>query len=217
MDKPNYPKQALREGILNALIHRDYSSVSGSVLIAVHPDRIEITNYGTLPIEIKPSDLKKNHLSMPRNPDIAHICFLRAWIEKLGRGTLKIIDNCKEYGFNEPKWISKAGTTSLVFSGIETIISKDDGVSDVVNDGVNDGVIDGVSDGVKDELINVTKIIAVNEGIKTSDIAKKLGKTKPTTERYIIVLRKTGIIERKGSFKTGGYYLTDKVKEQIKK
>ena len=117
IDKPRYPIQALREGVLNALIHRDYSNISGSATISIYPDKLEITNYGELPKELKTSDLKRNHLSLPRNPDIAHVSFLRGWIEKIGRGTLKIVEDCKEAGMREPRWISKSGFTTLTFFG----------------------------------------------------------------------------------------------------
>jgi len=117
IDKPRYPIQALREGVLNALMHRDYSNVSGSATISIYPDKLEITNYGELPKELKTSDLKRNHLSLPRNPDIAHVSFLRGWIEKIGRGTLKIVEDCKEAGMREPRWTSKSGFTTLTFFG----------------------------------------------------------------------------------------------------
>lgn len=116
-DFKRYPAMALREGILNALIHRDYENVSGTVLIAVYPDKIEISNSGELPKELTTADLKKNHLSLPRNPDIAQICFLRGWIEKLGRGTLKILEQCRELELKEPKWTSNKGVTTLLFFG----------------------------------------------------------------------------------------------------
>lgn len=114
-DIRKYPLEALDEGVLNAIIHRDYSSVSGSVLISIYPDKLEITNYGTLPPGWKTSDLKKNHLSLPRNPDIAHICFLKGWIEKLGRGTLLIVDACEQQGLKKPEWTVSGGSTTLTF------------------------------------------------------------------------------------------------------
>lgn len=109
----NYPNDALREAFINALIHRDYSNYSSNLLITIFPDRIEIMNHGQLPDDIKVADLKKNHLSQPRNPDIAQMVFLRGWIEKIGRGTLKIIDECKKVGLTEPRWTSNSGVTTL--------------------------------------------------------------------------------------------------------
>jgi ATP-dependent DNA helicase RecG len=114
-DSLQYPIQALREGAMNALIHRDYSNVSGSALISIYADKLEISNYGMLPDGLKPSDLKRSHLSMPRNPDIAHIFFLRGYIEKIGRGTIKIIEECKSAGLKEPTWTNKNNTINLTF------------------------------------------------------------------------------------------------------
>jgi ATP-dependent DNA helicase RecG len=114
-DVSMYPFEALREGVMNALIHRDYSNVRGSVSINIYADRLEIMNFGSLPEELKAADLKRNHMSLPRNPDIAHICFLRGYIDKIGRGTLKIIEDCKQFGLQEPKWISRTGVTTLTF------------------------------------------------------------------------------------------------------
>lgn len=114
-DRPKYPLLALREGVLNALIHRDYSNVSGGVSISIYPDRLEISNYGELPDELKVNDLKRNHPSLPRNPDIAHIFFLRGLIEQIGRGTLYILDYCQKAGLRTPQWVSKSGMTTLTF------------------------------------------------------------------------------------------------------
>lgn len=70
-----FPMAALREGVMNALVHREYGLVSSALSIIIYNDKLEITNSGKSPF--KQSELKKNHLSMPYNPDIAHIVFLK--------------------------------------------------------------------------------------------------------------------------------------------
>ncbi len=221
-----YPLQALREGILNALVHRDYSNPSGSAMIAFYPDRLEISNYGLLPETLKPSDLKKNHLSHPRNPDIAHICFLRGWIEKIGRGTLMILQECKTKGFPEAKWQSRSGITTLTFPGITVASLRNgvdkgvfdgiiNGVNDAINNGVIDGIIDGVSDGVSDGLIEVIKTLTQKEGIKAVEIANEIGRSKPTIERYLKILKTLNIVTFVGSPKIGGYVICKSFKEKI--
>jgi len=226
-DKLRYPKQALREGVLNAIIHRDYKNSSGSVLIGIYPNRLEISNFGGLPPDWKPQDLKFNHLSLPRNPDIAHMFYMKGYIEKIGRGTLMIIDETTKMGFKEPIWAVKASFTTLTFAGITTIITNkqkdgaNDGVNDVVNEGINDGinegVFDGVNEAVKEGLIRVVKVVVRNPGIVANDIAKSIKKAKATTERYIKLLRTIKLIEFKGAPKTGGYYLTEKAENRISK
>jgi ATP-dependent DNA helicase RecG len=68
-----------------------------------------------------PFALTKNHLSVPRNSDIANICFLRQLIEKIGRGTIKMIEDCESKGYPTPVWQSNSGATILTFKGIPKI------------------------------------------------------------------------------------------------
>ncbi len=99
---------------MNALVHRDYAQ-SGSITISVLQDSLRISNPGGLPKELKPSDLKKDHLSLPRNPDVAHVCFLQGLIDKVGRGTQRIIEDCQNAKLPEPKWESTRLETTLTF------------------------------------------------------------------------------------------------------
>lgn len=115
-DRPSFPQAALREGIMNALVHRDYDS-NGMITIEIHPDSLRVWNPGALPSELKPSDLKRTHPSIPRNPDIAHICYLRGLIEKVGRGTQRILEACRGARLREPKWESAGTGTTLIFGG----------------------------------------------------------------------------------------------------
>ncbi|MBU4485340.1 MAG: hypothetical protein KKD38_00290 [Candidatus Delongbacteria bacterium] len=57
-----------------------------------------------MPEDIQIKDLKRNHRSHPVNPDIAHIVYLRGFIDKLGRGTIKLVEECRNAGLREPVW-----------------------------------------------------------------------------------------------------------------
>ena len=213
----NYPKFALREGLMNALIHREFSSVSGTVHIAFYPTHLEIINSGSLFGGYSPNDLSKSHLSVPRNPDIAHICFLRQMIEKIGRGTVLMIEDCENKGYASPKWNSNPGYTTVVFPGVTVTAKNDDAVNDAVNDAVKKGQIDAVSDAVSDALIDaVNTIIKLNDGASIKDIMDATGKSNATVKRYLQVLREINYIEFKGSAKTGRYYLTNQAEKKIK-
>jgi len=113
-DRPLYPMAALREGILNALVHRDYN-LNGSITISILPELLQISNPGGLPDELSPADLKRDHPSVPRNPDIAHVFFLRGLIEKIGRGTQRIVEDCRNARLRDPKWQSSLLETKLTF------------------------------------------------------------------------------------------------------
>jgi ATP-dependent DNA helicase RecG len=115
-DRPEYPFEALREGLVNAFAHRDYSGFSGGVTVGIYPSRIEIWNSGHFPEGLQPSDLKKNHPSLPTNPDIAHVFYLRGLMERIGRGGQLIINACQDYGLTAPKWIDRpTGVTLTIF------------------------------------------------------------------------------------------------------
>jgi ATP-dependent DNA helicase RecG len=116
-DRPQYPFWALREGLVNAIIHRDYSVFTGGMTVGIYPNRIEIWNTGRLPQGWSLSDLKKDHPSQPANPHMAHVFYLRGIIERVGRGTLKILDECKAAGLRAPQWNEVAGGITLVFHG----------------------------------------------------------------------------------------------------
>jgi len=117
-DKPSYPLWSLREGILNALVHRDLSSPSGGMSIAIYPNRIKVWNSGSLPSGWDVDDLRVDHPSIPPNPDIAHVCFLRGLIEKLGRGTQLIVEEYENAGLEIPEWKSSAKGVELVFKNV---------------------------------------------------------------------------------------------------
>lgn len=105
-DTPLYPVQAVREALINALAHRDYSAASGGVSIHVFPRRLEIWNSGPLPKGITPENLARGQLSILRNPDIAHVLYLRGLMEKAGRGSVLMVRQCQEQGLPAPVWVS---------------------------------------------------------------------------------------------------------------
>jgi ATP-dependent DNA helicase RecG len=95
-----YPEPALREAILNAIIHKDYSSTW--IFLRVYDDRLELWNPGLLPEELTIEKLKERHSSYPRNPHIAEVFFKAGYIEAWGRGTTNIITECLTAGLPEP-------------------------------------------------------------------------------------------------------------------
>lgn len=206
-DELQYPLSALREGVLNALVHRDYTNISGSVSIIIDSVKLEVTNSGSLTLTL--SELKKSHLSMPINPDIAQIVFLRGYIEKIGRGTLKIIDACKEAGLETPVWSKDSNSVKLTF------FSNPDSYG--VIDRIIDGVIDGVTDAVRRRLKQIITILMETDGVRANYLSEKTNIPVSSLERYIKQLRKVGFVEFRGLPKTGGYYLSQTFLDKLSK
>ena len=113
MEPLEYPEPALREAILNAIIHKDYSSTN--IFLRVYDDRLRLWNPGVLPEELSVEELKKEHSSYPRNRNIANVFFKAGYIESWGRGTNKIIETCIEAGLPEPLIEEEQGGVSITF------------------------------------------------------------------------------------------------------
>jgi len=110
-----YPLDALREAVINAIVHRDYTAPS-NVQVEIYDDRIEIWNPGSLLPGITIEDLyKKEHKSVIRNKQIAQVFYDIGYIEKYGSGTIKIIDLCKQHGIPPPEFREVTGGFSVIF------------------------------------------------------------------------------------------------------
>tara|TARA_R110000765_G_scaffold9911_3_gene30853 strand:+ start:34949 stop:36343 length:1395 start_codon:yes stop_codon:yes gene_type:complete len=107
IEKEEYPVAAIREMILNALVHRNY--MGAPVQLRVYDDKISIWNEGFLPEGLTLEALKRPHASRPRNPVIADVSFKGGYIDAWGRGTIKIIDSCKAAELPEPEMIEQDG------------------------------------------------------------------------------------------------------------
>lgn len=110
-----YPPDALREALLNALIHRDYSRDEGSIRLTMFPGRLEIWNSGELPAGVTVKTLREGGISHLRNSQIANVLLLRGMIERMGTGGRRILALCKEAGLPAPKWEERGGGTQLTF------------------------------------------------------------------------------------------------------
>ncbi|MBP8113918.1 MAG: putative DNA binding domain-containing protein [Chitinophagaceae bacterium] len=111
IEKGEYPLAAIREMLLNALVHRNY--MGAPIQIRVYDDKISIWNEGSLPAGLTLAALKRSHSSRPRNPIIADVAFKGGYIDAWGRGTIKILDTCKEAELPEPEMQEQDGGFSI--------------------------------------------------------------------------------------------------------
>ena len=108
-----FPYKAVREAILNALIHRDYTS-TGRVMIRVYDDRMIVSNPGGLPPGITIFDLlQEEHESLPRNPILAQVCYYAKLVEQWGSGTIRMRNACRKQGLPDPAFVSTATSFSV--------------------------------------------------------------------------------------------------------
>lgn len=202
-------EEALREAVLNAIIHNDY--INGSYpVIEIYDDRMEIISSGGLPVGLSEKEFFESR-SLPRNKELMRVFSDVDLCEQLGSGTRKIFRNY-------PKEVVKISEhfISVVLPYNEeamSIMAEQRGVKSVSatspNAPVNEGVNEGVNGGVK---LNTTHkaILAVlkkNCELTAQQIADEIGKSKQTVERSIKFLKDNGFIKREGSDKNGSWIL----------
>ncbi|MBI4678133.1 MAG: putative DNA binding domain-containing protein [Elusimicrobia bacterium] len=90
VEHPEFPVAVLREGLVNAFAHRDYSVRGGNISIEVFPDRVAIVNPGGLPPGLSPEDFGRR--SVRRNPLVADLLFRAHKIERTGTGIGRMRD-----------------------------------------------------------------------------------------------------------------------------
>ena len=219
IDEYPVPKGALREAILNAIVHRDYST-GIPIQIKIYDDKIIIYNDGILPDHWDINDLLNAHRSRPHNPFIANTFFRSGQIEAWGRGIDRIKEECRRFGTEVPIFKSNGSDVATIFQWENTnyviinqenvivnqenvIVNEENDIIKVKNDIINDEN-DIISK--KDMMINtVLQIITQNENISADEIAKQIGKSLSTTMRHLKTLKKEKKIEYHGARKTGGY------------
>ncbi|MCK4735230.1 MAG: putative DNA binding domain-containing protein, partial [Methanophagales archaeon] len=121
IDKLEYPMKAIREGVINALIHRNYHEPADT-RVMIFDDRIEIVNPGSFPEGVTPE--KPRHI--PVNPILCQLMYDVGFIEKYGTGIYMIKELCEEYGIQEPGYEISDVETKLVFrsGGMAVVISE---------------------------------------------------------------------------------------------
>ena len=109
-----FHKDAFREILLNAIVHKDYSSCN-PIQISVYEDKIYIWNDGEMPPNLDSTDkLFMKHSSKPYNPKLANVFFKSGMIEAWGRGFEKIKEACRLYDGPLPEYeINESGIMVL--------------------------------------------------------------------------------------------------------
>ena len=180
-----YPVAAVREMILNALVHRNY--IGAPTQIRLYEDNFSVWNDGGLPEGISEEDLKKVHRSKPRNPLLADVCFKAGYIDSWGRGTIKIIEACEEAELPEPVLKEEQG-------GFLSKIFKDRFTEEQLKEM-------GLSERQVEAILYTKK----NGKITNSDYQKLSEVSERTALRDLDELSAKGILQKKGE-KKGTYY-----------
>ena len=190
-DRLPIPPAAMREILLNAVIHRDYADYGGHVAIAVFDDRVEFRSTGRLPAGITISDLSRNHRSHLRNPLIANTFHRTGAVEIWGRGTNEVIAACRAYGIEPPTFSEQEGTLTVTFrAAVGPLAIEPAGIEKLTK---RQGVI--------------LTLIRSKGSVTNTDVRTALGVSNETARQELIALVKAAIVVRQGKRKAAKYRL----------
>lgn len=102
-DRREYPRPALREAIVNAVTHRDYSLEDAQILLYIFDDRIEIRSPGILPNSVTLDNIR-THYSKPRNETIARVLLNLGFANRLGSGIPRMIRLMRDHVGRDPEF-----------------------------------------------------------------------------------------------------------------
>jgi ATP-dependent DNA helicase RecG len=185
-----YPREALRELVINALIHRDYTAL-GDIQIRVYNDRLEIWNPGGLPEGVRIEDLKREgHISKPRNPLLAQAFYYAALVERWGTGTTRVIQACLTSGLPEPDFVEEGG-------GFKVVLRKNRLTREWL-----------ATQGLNERQVNILLILQERAtSISNADYQAATGASKRTAARDIESLVERGLLRRVGQGGPGTHYI----------
>jgi ATP-dependent DNA helicase RecG len=182
-----YPEPALREAVLNAIVHKDYTNTT--IQLSVYDDKLMLWNPGQLPVDVPLEKLTQKHPSRPRNKHIAEAFFRAGYIESWGRGIEKIMTAFKETGLPEPIFEEAWGGVMVTF--LKNIYTEE--------------ILKGY--GLDDRLIKALLFIKNNESITNKQYQELFNVSKRTASYDLQLLLEKGLIAKVGSTGRGTRYI----------
>src|SRR3990170_1866068 len=200
----DYPLNAIREIVINAIIHRDYTSPADSI-IKVYDDKIEFFNPGKLPDGLTITRLLKgDYVSIARNKKIAEAFKSAGLIEKYGSGIKRILNGFKEYGLPTPEFREmSSGFMVTVYKKTEQVGTKS-----------------GIESGIESRILLT---LQKDHPLGMKGLSEALGWSKPNRylHQAVRLLIEKVLVERtipdKPNSRFQKYRLTDKGKKHIRK
>lgn len=185
---PEIPPDVVREAVVNAVAHRDYSS-SAAVQVAVFADRIEVWNPGELLSPLTPESLRHPHRSVARNHRICEALFQAGYIEKYGTGTLMMIRESLAHSLPEPGFEQRGGEFSAV----------------IWRDWLTEKVLSGLN--LNDRQARAILVVKTGSRLDNNEYQKLFSVSKPTASRDLDDLVEKGALARIGTTGQGTHYI----------
>jgi len=190
----DYPVDAIREIVLNMLVHRDYCNPHITNTIKIFDDHIEFTNAGGLPDGLTVEDiLSDDYISSPRNPKLAALFRDAGLIEKYGSGIKRVLDSCKAHG------------------GVRAYFEDHGNWFKVVLTKLNNALTDRLGEKLGEKLgkrlgktrASILSVLQEEPSLSITRLAAKVGVSTTAIEKNITWLKSNGYLLRVGSARAG--------------
>ena len=191
------PEAALREAVLNAILHKDYSSGT-PVQISVYADRLMLWNPGELPQNWTVARLKAKHPSHPFNPGLANVFFRAGQIETWGRGIERIFSACMTAGTPPPALRCEQNGLWVDFEFGPAV--------DISSREAGEKTKEKTREKTREKILI---LIRANADISMDAMALSLGLTRQGVEWQIRKLKLSGILRRIGPDKGGHWEILE--------
>lgn len=169
-ERPEYPLQAVREALVNAVAHADYSQLGAPIRVSIFSDRLEIESPGVMPFGLSIDDVRSG-VSRIRNHAIARVMNELDLVEQWGSGIPRMVKACRGAGLPEPEFVEIAGRLRVVLRSARTRVAASLDPAD-------------------------RDLLTVLEGgpLRTSEIAAELGKSIRWARKRLSALVDAGVV-----------------------
>ena len=196
------PEPALREALLNAVVHKDYGS-GIPIQISVYPDKLMIWNPGQLPPDWTIESLLEKHASEPFNPDVANAFFRAGKIETWGRGIERILEACVSAALPVPDFRYEKTGLWTVFRFSDRHIELGGKVGGTTQETTQDGLGEKLGEKLGETRATIVRAMLANPRVTTTQLAQFLNISTTAVEKNLKLLKAQGHIMRVGPARGG--------------
>lgn len=188
---PEYPEFAWQEGIVNAVVHREYALTGSYIKVAMYDDRLEIESPGKLPNIVTVENIRETRFS--RNPRISRVLTEMGWVRELNEGVKRIYSDMESFFLEAPIYSEPEQSVKLVLKN--NIIMRSIRQNTRTMDKLGTATWDSL-DKIEKEIISYM----INKGpAKTKEMVEYTGKSAPTVTNRLKKLMEKGIVKANGN------------------
>ena len=197
-----FPRDAFREILLNAVIHKDYASCN-PIQISIYEDHMYIWNDGQMPENLRTTEsLFAKHSSKPFNPKLAHVFFISGMIEAWGRGFDKIKAACDAlYHTPVPEYDISADGIMVYCQANELYLrlTTEDRL------GIDESILRRFRDDERNTVMIIMDMLSVNEFVTSSQLRERLSRPKASVARLLSKMCAEGLLQAVGAGRSTKY------------